>query len=113
MKKHTLTDKQYEIGNKTRRDSGLTDWWLRQNGINAQYVANTDAKLVQAQQKAHTLLTQHIELLTQSQIKTLQNFKRKMNTGHIRKKLKPDAALPIFSIHTRIIRKLHSKSKNK
>lgn len=107
MKKHILTNNQFDINTKSKRDTGLTDWWLRQNGINAQYISKTDCKLVQAQQKAHLLLTQHSELLTQAQIRTLQNFKRKMNTGHIRKKIKPDAALVVFSIHTKILRKIH------
>lgn len=110
MKKHTLTNKQYDINSKIRRDSGLTDWWLRQNGINAQYVAHTDTKLLQAQQKAHTLLTQHIDQLSNAQIKALQNFKRKMNTGHIRKKLKPDAAIIVFCIYTKVVRKLHRQT---
>ncbi len=110
MKKNTLTNTQYDIAIKNKRDTGLANWWLRQNGINAKYVANTDKKLVQAQQKAHLLLKNHIELLSKSQIKTLRSFKRKMNTKEIRIKLKPDAALAVFSIHTKIVRKLHSQN---
>ena len=113
MKKKALTHKQFDIQCKNKRDTGLTDWWLRQNGINAQYVAHTDTKLLQAQQKAHTLLSEHIDLLTTDQIKALKNFQRKMNTGHIRKKLKPEAAYTVLNISTKVVRLMHRLAKAK
>ena len=110
MKKHKLTNKQYDIQAKqTKNDKEFSDWF-KKNGINAQYVAHTDSKLLQAQLKAHTLLTKHINQLSNTQIKALQNFKRKMNTGHIRKKLKPEAAITVFCIYTKVVRKLHRQS---
>ena len=113
MKKNALTHEQRAIQHKTQRDTGLTDWWLRQNGINAQIIANTHSKLIQAQHEAHLLLSNHIDLLTTNQIKALKNFQRKMNTGHIRKKLKPEAAYTVLNISTKVARLMHRLAKAK
>ena len=113
MKNNRLTHEQRAIQHKAQRDTGLTDWWLRQNGINAQIIANTHSKLIQAQHEAHLLLSNHIDLLTTNQIKALQNFQRKMNTGHIRKKLKPEAAYTVLNISTKVARLMHRLAKAK
>jgi hypothetical protein len=92
---------------KNFKDNALTDDWLRDNGIATKSFNTTHVKLLQAQQKAHALLTQHAHLLTQSQTKTLKAFQRKMVGKHTRNKLKPNAANPIFNISTKIYRHLH------
>jgi hypothetical protein len=109
----SLTEKQFEIQLKSRRDTEATDKWLRENGINVQVMSHTHTKLVQAQHDAHHLLKSCTHLLTQSQIKKLQNFQRKMNTGHIRKKLKPEAANAVFNISTKIVRTMHKQQQAK
>jgi phosphoribosyl 1,2-cyclic phosphodiesterase len=113
MKKNALTHKQFAIEHQNKRDTGLTDWWLRNNGINAQIICNTHSKLIQAQHEAHLLLSNHIDLLTSDQIKALKNFQRKMNTGHIRKKLKPEAAYTVLNISTKVVRIMHRQAKAK
>ena len=113
MKKNALTHKQFDIQNKNKRDTGLTDWWLRNNGINAQIISNTHSKLIQAQHEAHLLLSNHIHLLSSDQIKALKNFQRKMNKGHIRKKLKPEAAYTVLNISTKVVRLMHRQAKEK
>jgi hypothetical protein len=85
---------------KNFKDNALTDDWLRDNGIATKSFNTTHVKLLQAQQKAHALLTQ-------SQTKTLKAFQRKMVGKHTRNKLKPNAANPIFNISTKIYRHLH------
>jgi hypothetical protein len=106
-----LTDTQYALQKKAIKDTALADKWLRDNGVNVQTIAQTHGTLVQAQKKAHELLTQHTNILTPSQIKKLQGFQRKMNTGHIRKKLKPNSGHVVFNINTKIVRILHKKAK--
>ena len=108
-----LTQTQFEINRISHRDNGLTNWWLRQNGINYQYLLHADSKLIQAQHKAHLLLKNHLDLLTKNQIKTLKNFKRRMNIGHLRKKLRPEAANAVFSINTKIQRLIHRQTTGK
>lgn len=102
-----LNEKQKAIQSKSRRDNNATDKWLRKNGINPQFVGSTDTKLLKAQQEAQILLTNYRHLLTNSQIKKLNNFKRKMNTNEIRVQMKPDAANKVFNISTKIVRTLH------
>ena len=86
---------------KNFKDDALTADWLRDNGIAVNSFANTHVKLLQAQQTAHTLLTQIPNLLTSTQTKTLKAFQRKMADKRVRTKLKPEAAYPILTISTK------------
>ncbi len=95
---------------KNFKDNALTEDWLRDNGIAIKAFNTTHVKLLQAQQKAHVLLTQYPHLLTQSQTKTLKAFQRKMVGKHTRNKLKPESAYPIFNINTKINRLIYKLS---
>ena len=97
---------------KNFMDDALTADWLRDNGIAVNSFSTTHIKLLQAQQTAHTLLTQNRDLLTSKQIKTLQIFQRSMSTKKSRSKLKPEHAYPVLNIGTKINRllfKLHKQ----
>jgi hypothetical protein len=91
---------------KNIKDDALTADWLRDNGIVVNSFATTHVKLLQAQQTAHTLLTQNKDLLTTSQIKTLKAFQRTMSNKKARTKLKPENAYPILNISTKVNRQL-------
>ena len=91
---------------KNFKDDALTADWLRDNGIAVNSFANTHVKLLQAQQSAHTILNQHKDLLTTSQIKTLKAFQRTMSNKKARTKLKPENAYPILNISTKVNRQL-------
>lgn len=91
---------------KNFKDDALTADWLRDNGIAVKSFSTTHVKLLQAQQTAHTLLTQNKDLLTSNQIKTLKAFQRKMENKKARAKLKPEAAYPILNISTKVNRQL-------
>jgi len=91
---------------KNFKDDALTADWLRDNGISVNLFATTNVKLLQAQQSAHTLLTQNKDLLTTSQIKTLKVFQRTMSNKKARAKLKPENAYPILNISTKVNRQL-------
>ena len=96
---------------KNFKDDALTADWLRDNGIAVNSFANTHVKLLQAQQTAHTLLTQNPNLLTSNQTKTLKAFQRKMADKRERTKLKPEAAYPILNINSKINRQLFKLNK--
>ena len=96
---------------KNFKDDALTADWLRDNGIAVNSFANTHVKLLQAQQTAHTLLTQCSNLLTSTQTKTLKAFQRKMADKRARAALKPEAAYPILNISTKINRQLFKLNK--
>ena len=91
---------------KNFRDDALAADWLRDNGISVQSFSTTHIKLLQAQQAAHALLTQHLSLLTAAQTKTLKAFQQKMTHKKARAKLKPEHAYPILNISTKINRQL-------
>ena len=96
---------------KNFKDDALTADWLRDNGIAVNSFTNTHVKLLQAQQTAHTLLTQSPNLLTSNQTKILKAFQRKMTNKKARAKLKPEAAYPILNINTKINRQLFKLNK--
>lgn len=107
MKNRKPTQLQRQFESKAQKDTKQSNDWLKENGINSQTFAFTHVKLIQAQQKAHDLLTNFKGLLTSAQEKKLKDFQIKMNTGYIRKKLKPEAAKAIFVINTQVKRKAH------
>jgi len=87
-------------------NDGLTADWLRDNGITVCVFNTADDKLLQAQKTAHTLLTQHTNLLTADQIQTLTTFTKRMAHKNTRTKLTPKSAYPILNISTKINRQL-------
>jgi len=96
---------------KNKQDDALTADWLRDNGIATNSFNTTHVKLLQAQQTAHTLLTQNHNLLTSNQIKALKQFQHKMANKRARVKLKPEAAYTVLNISTKINRQLFSLNK--
>ena len=96
---------------KERLDDGLTADWLRDNGITIRVFNTADDKLLQAQKAAHTLLTQHTNLLTADQISILSTFTKRMAHKNTRVKLTPKSAYPVLNISTKINRQLFHQYK--
>jgi hypothetical protein len=96
---------------KNFKDDALAADWLRDNGIAVKSFSTTHVKLLQAQQAAHTLLSQNFNLLTTNQIRTLKTFQRKMAAKNTRLQLKPEHAYPILNISTKINRLLFTLHK--
>ena len=91
---------------KNFKDDALTADWLRDVGLDDKTFSTTHIKLLQAQQAAQVLLTQHQLLLTETQIQKLKIFQRKMTHKKTRSKLKPEHAYSILNISTQINRQL-------
>lgn len=113
MKNRTdkLTHAQFAIQRQQNLSKLATEKWLKSTGFNTATFNNIHPKLLQAQQTAHTLLTQHQNLLTTEQTKTLRNFKRRVGNTKLCTKLKPEAAYPILNIGTKINRQLFKQYK--
>lgn len=109
--KLTKKELEHHIAKSTAKDNQLSDEWIRENGLNPSYFASTDCQLLRAQQRADECLKCHEEFLTKSEKKTLNRFKQKMNTGHIRKKLTHKAAKTILDLTSRIRRRAHRITK--
>jgi len=97
---------------KNFMDDGLTADWLRDNGIAVQSFGITHIRLLQAQQQAHALLSQHSNLLTQSQRTTLEHFQRAMTNKRTRNRLKPASANPVLNISSKINRQLFKQHRS-
>jgi len=109
--KDKLTHAQFEILRKQHNDAHTTDKWIRSTGLNTATFNKLNPKLLQAQQTAHTLLTQYLNLLTAEQIKIIRNFKRKLSNKHTSGKLKPEAAYQVLNIGAKINRQLFQAHK--
>ena len=104
--KDKLTHAQFEILRKQDSDARTTDKWIRSTGLNTATFNKLNPKLLQAQQTAHTLLKQHLNLLTNEQIKIIRNFNRRVRNTQLCTKLKPEAAYQVLNIGTKINRQL-------
>jgi hypothetical protein len=105
-KRDLLTQKQFDINYRQKEHTIDTNIWLQKQGLTSELLNTTHVKLLQAQRAAHHLLTQHKQLLTENQTKTLIKFTQKMNCKRTREKLKPEAAYPILNISSKINRQL-------
>jgi hypothetical protein len=104
--KDILTHKQFQIARQSHIDTLSANYWLKEVGLNADTFGITHIRLLQAQQQAHALLSQHSNLLTQSQRTTLEYFQRAMTNKRTRNRLKPASANPVLNISSKIHRQL-------
>lgn len=105
-KENQLSSKQFQINRRCETETIHTNNWLASQGFDNESFGITHIQLLQAQQQAHALLTQHSNLLTQSQCTTLETFQHQMTHKNTRIKLKPTAAFLIFNISSKINRQL-------
>ncbi len=101
------TELQYAIQKRQIRETQATNSWLKENGLSAETFATTHVLLLQAQKAAHEAVKEHRQYLSESDLKKLQAFERKMRQAHIRNKLGKQAANPIFRICTKAKRQAH------
>jgi N-glycosylase/DNA lyase len=109
--KDKLTHAQFGILRKQNQSKLATDKWLKNSGFNTATFNNLNPKLLQAQLTAHTLITQHPNLLTTEQSKTLRDFQRRVGNTKLCARLKPEAAYPVLNIATKINRQLFATHK--
>ena len=103
MNKH---EQQYQIRRKETTDTITADKWIAESGLDVITFGSTDIRLLQAQHQATTILQNHINLLTNSQRRTLEYFQKQMAHKNTRIKLKPQAAIPVLNISSKINRQL-------
>lgn len=106
-KKNMLTTEQFQQQLQSQRDVGLTDWWLKMNGLNPDAITDVCIEVLDAQRLAHAVLQRHRNLLTPKQLQLLNDFKHKLNDKKKRQKLKPSSAYPVLNLCTKINRQAH------
>jgi hypothetical protein len=104
--KDKLSHKQFQILRHQGKDTLTSEQWIKSTGLNVCVFNRLPVQVLQAQQVAHTLLTEHSNLLTTEQVKTLRAFKRKVGNTKNHKNLKPQIAYPVFNISNKINRQL-------
>ena len=113
MKKQNdiLTQAQRQILRKQDKDVLTTEKWIKETGLTVCVFNRLPVQVLKAQQVAHTLLTQNLNLLTPEQIKTLRTFQRKVGNTKNHKNLKSSTAFPILNISNKINRQLFKQHK--
>jgi hypothetical protein len=106
MNKNALTNRQYEINQRSRQDHLTTDDWIQAQGLSTSTFNTTPLRLLQAQQQAQQLITHHGNLLNSSQRHTLEEFIRQMSQPKTQRRLKAAQANPVLNIASKINRQL-------
>ena len=109
--KDILTQAQRQILRKQDKDVLTTEKWIKETGLTVCVFNRLPVQVLKAQQVAHTLLTQNLNLLTPEQIKTLRTFQRKVGNTKNHKNLKSSTAFPILNISNKINRQLFKQHK--
>ena len=103
----------YNIQKQGRKDEQQTTRWLKDNGLNAEYFANIDLHLVQAQQIATNILKHHAKLLGQNEAHVLNNFLQAITNKKKRSKLKVAQAYKVMNIGNAVNRKMFKAYKTR
>ena len=91
---------------KNYKDDALTADWLRDIGLNDKTFNKTNLIIVRAQTMAHTLLTQHRSLLSNSQLHSLTAFEQACGNKRKRQHITDTFCHCVMNINTNINRKL-------
>ena len=91
---------------KNYKDDTLTADWLRDIGLNDKTFNTTNLIIVRAQTMAHTLLTQHRALLSNSQLHSLTAFEQACGNKRERQRITDTLCHCVMNINTNINRKL-------
>ena len=90
---------------KNIKDTLVTDQWFRSQGLNPRTCTNPDldAKFTQAKRAAHHLLLFYKDLLSNEQIRQVEEFNSKKNKATARQ------IFGILNLYKKISRQIHSK----
>ena len=91
---------------KNYKDDALTADWLRDIGLNDKTFNTTNLIIVRAQTMAHTLLTQHSSLLSNSQLHSLTAFEQACGNKRKRQRITDTFCHCVMNINTNINRKI-------
>ena len=103
-------EQQRQITRQQLRDTEQTNAWLVQQHIQADRLSDTGTTLIQAEARARELIEHYKALLTDPQLRHIDNFLRRMNRRRTRQRMRDGAGNSIFRIHTQLKRRLHRKA---
>jgi hypothetical protein len=108
-KKKRLTDKQFQINNRQKYDSKVTDSLLKDCGLSPSNFASMPLVLVQARLAVVELKKFHWHLLTKQETKAINKFNSKLINKKKYEQLKTTSAYLILNLATKIKRKAHKE----
>ena len=108
-KKKRLTDKQFQINNRQKYDSKVTNNFLNERGLNATTFSMLPTELLQARLAVVELKNLYWHLLTKQQAKTVNKFNSKVINKKKCHLLNPSLAYPILNLATKIKRQAHQQ----
>ena len=91
---------------KNKKDDALTADWLRDIGLNEKTFNTEKLKIARAQTMAHTLLTQHRALLSNSQLQSLTAFEQACSNKRERQRITDAFCHCVMNINSSVNRKL-------
>lgn len=97
---------------KNFKDDALTADWLRDNGINSQTFAKTNARTLQAQQAATMLLEQHGTALDNATKRQLEHFRRCYADNNKRGNITKGDCYRVLNLATRVKRGLYKQNRH-
>lgn len=103
----------YSIQKQARKDEQQARRWLKDNGLNAEYFADIELHLVQAQQIATNILKHHAKLLGQNEAHVLNNFLQAINNKKKRAKMNAAQAYKVMNIGNAVNRKMFKALKTR
>ena len=105
-------DFEYAQARIAQRDTNLTNRWLKAEGISPNCFANTDVKLLKAQQTAHHCLAHHGALLTSAERDALTQFIKASHNRKARPCLSDKRIYQVLNIGNRINRQLFKQHRH-
>jgi hypothetical protein len=102
-------DLQSKIANDTKRNTALTNDWLRDNGIDEKQLTAGMPEILQAQRLATSVLSNYSTFLGQNEGHTLNNFIIKANNPKSRKKMTLGQCFTVMNIAKDAQRKFAKK----
>lgn len=103
----------YSIQKQARKDEQQATRWLKDNGLNAEYFADIELHLVQAQQIATNILKHHTKLLGQNEAHVLNNFLQAITNKKKRAKMNAAQAYKVMNIGNAVNRKMFKALKTR
>ncbi len=85
--KLTKRDLEQQIATRTKRDTELTDNWLKNRGMNEKDLLNSQTLLLRAQKTAHELLQHHSTLIERQKHEWLSDFAKRCNSNRQRQRI--------------------------
>ncbi len=101
----------YQIQQKTRKAEKQTKQWLKDNGLSADYFADIELHLAQAQKIASNILKYHAHLLERNEAHSLNNFLQAVRSSKLRHRITATHAYKVMNIGNAVNRKLFKAHK--